>query len=215
MARLKKGNAFSFSGKLGKIVGVHSLRGDYLRSAPKKERKVHTVAQIAQQAKFAFAMKYAKGMQPIFEIGLKNDADGKILLNHSVSLLFSTAIHGDYPHFQLDYSEVLASAGKLPNARSIVAELQDDKIIFNWNDNSKMGKAKSTDRVFLAAYCEEIDTCECSLGSATRSAKTASLSIRNFIGKEVHTWVGFISKKGKETSNSFYTGLLKLDTDLF
>ena len=77
---------------------------------------------------------------------------------------------------------------------------------FSWVDNSGVGKANPADSTILVAYCKELNQTLFTVGGATRSAGTATLSVPLFSGKEVQTWLAFMGYTGKEIATSIYTG---------
>ena len=79
-------------------------------------------------------------------------------------------------------------------------------INFKWKDGTGYGNAKATDRPILIAFCESLNACSFIVSDASRSAETASLPVQLFSGKEVHTWISFLSENGKDVATSSYTG---------
>jgi hypothetical protein len=59
----------------------------------------------------------------------------------------------------------------------------------------------------VAVYSEELSNWEYRLDIATRSQGKCEMTLKNFPGRSVQTFIGFISADGKDASDSLYTGL--------
>ncbi len=60
--------------------------------------------------------------------------------------------------------------------------------------------------VVLYLYCPDTNQCVYTTGSAARNAAADSLTVTAFSGKQVQTYIGFISADGLEIANSIFTG---------
>ena len=109
--------------------------------------------------------------------------------------------------YAISYPAVLVSRGDLPNALGPAIVMGAGSILtFNWTDNSGVGIAKNTDKAILAAYCADLNQCIYTTGGAQRDALTDSLNLLPFAGKEVQTYIGFISEDGNNVASSSFTG---------
>jgi hypothetical protein len=84
------------------------------------------------------------------------------------------------------------------------------KLVFAWEDNSREGKAVSSDNAFVVAYCEELNHWIFRLNCATRNAGAYLLDVAAFREKCVQTYIGFMSADGVRTANSLYTGMVRV-----
>lgn len=127
--------------------------------------------------------------------------------NSALRYTLKNAVSGVYPDLQVDYNMAIVSRGSLPVSPAMqVVPGAAGAVRFQWTDNSGIGAAKATDKAILVAYCEELDQCVYTIGPALRSAGNAELPLSLLTGKEVHTWLAFISENGKDTASSVYTG---------
>jgi Family of unknown function (DUF6266) len=211
MAILLNGPSGPFSGLLGTGVGYMWKGKAVIRSRPPKKRSGSSPLQKQQQEKFVLMHKFLKPLLSLLNVTYKNLAVQMTGFNKAFSYNVKNAITGDYPNFEIDYSMVLIGRGDLPNVMMPVSVLfKEGKLIFNWTDNSRKGKANAFDQAFVAVYCEENGNWEYDLNLAIRSAGTCSIEISEFAEKEVHTYIGFISENGKDVTDSLYTGAIKL-----
>ena len=211
MAILLNGPNGPFSGLLGTGVGYMWKGKAVIRSRPPRRRSGSSPLQKQQQAKFALMHKFLKPLLSLLNVTYGNLAFQMTGFNKAFSYNVKNAIMGDYPDFKIDYSMVMIGRGDLPNVMMPVSVFsKEGKLVFNWTDNSRKGKASALDKAFVAVYCEESDEWEYGLNLSERSAGTCSIDIKEFADKEVHTYIGFITEKRKDVTDSLYTGLIKL-----
>ena len=76
--------------------------------------------------------------------------------NKAFSYNIKNAITGVAPNLAINYTMALISRGDLPNADSpAVTSTSTGLLQFTWTDNSGKGKAKGTDKAFVAVFQEE------------------------------------------------------------
>ena len=206
MGKYEVGVLGSFDGKIGTVVGARWKGIEYMRHKGRKTKKPPTVAQLEQQAKFRtvsrFIHKFSKLLMACFP-----DTPEETAINSAFANIYAKAVIGNYPAFDLDYSKVLLSKGELHNANGPVAAATGAGIIsFNWNDNTDGNMAFADDRSVLAVYCPELERSIYTLSGAARSAGKSDLNVMNFTGKEVETWISFLTADGKLAATGIYTG---------
>jgi hypothetical protein len=205
MGSIKKGILGGFSGKVGTVVGGRWKGIDYIRSMPVGNNS-SSPAQQAQRAKFALVATFIRALGALVEFSFKDVGQYMTSMNSALSNALKNAVTGEYPDFQIDYSLVQVAKGSLPNATSPAAAAQaGGRIGFTWTNNSGTGQAKATDKAILVAYLPGRNECIFTQ-TADRSAGAAVLDVPSFAGREVHTWLAFITEKGEDVSPSVYTG---------
>ena len=209
MGKFSNGIFGNFYGKIGNVVGS-SWRGiDYLRSLPKfRKDRVPTQGQVEQQMKFALMTGFLSLIRPVLEIGYKHRAVKATSYNVALSENIRNGISGSYPSFEIDYSMISLSSGVLPvpsNAAAMAAA--GLKVDFSWVNNAGKGKAKAKDATIAMVYCPELNEFEYSQAEANREDAALSISLpADFAGKEVETYLFWVSENGKEISSTVYTG---------
>lgn len=210
MARIKNGILDGFSGKVGTVVGSHWRGINYMRAVSRKRRTTVTENQKVQQSRFALMRGFLKSMSDLLVIGYKGYALQMSEVNSALSYNLKNAVTGNYPDFGIAYEQVVLSRGALPNGKTPGAVAgAAGTVNFNWTDNSNTGKAKSTDKAILVAYCESLNETLYAI-APLRSAETGSLQVPGFSGQTVQTWISFISADGKETATSVFTGAVNI-----
>lgn len=109
MATLLNGINGSFSGKVGDLVGS-SWRGiHYVKRVPKISTKPKTEKQLAQQARFALAVRFANPVKDILNIGFRQRHKPATGYNLGIKHILENAIRGDYPNYSIDYTNLFSA----------------------------------------------------------------------------------------------------------
>ena len=138
MAIISNGILGSFSGKVGSVIGG-SWRGiQYIRSLPKKVKRVPTEKMLNQQAKFSLVMSF---VNPLRDFLKENYEDEKIRHMTSANLLSShilrNAVQGNLPEIKLNYSKIIISKGSVEQIIEIRSEKAENAIMVNWAAEDK------------------------------------------------------------------------------
>ena len=109
---------------------------------------------------------------------------------------------------------MLISRGDLPPAANPVTAINGDaELQFNWEDNSGIGQAGATDACICVVHCPGFSMTLFTKGTSTRQSGSFVFGdAKQFKGKQVETWLAFISADGKEVSDSVYTGNLVIES---
>lgn len=206
MGTYSKGILGGFSGTVGTVVGGNWKGISYMRSRAGKKSGGSTGAQLAQQAKFALAMRFLQPLTSLLSLSFRDYAVRMTGINNAMRYLLANAVTGSYPAYSINYSLVLVSRGDLPNAGTPAVAAAGTTLNFTWTDNSGIGKALPTDQALLVAYCPDLKQAEWQLNTVQRSAGAGSLAVPAFAGHPVQTWLGFISADGRYIASSIHTG---------
>jgi len=211
MGRLPNGPNGPLIGKLGTMSGAKWKNRHYVRSLPEKSGKPRSEGQIIQQAKFALVSRFLKPMKELVAFSFDDPDINMTGYNRAQSYILKNAVYGVYPDYRIHYPSVIISSGFLPNAIQPAAAVGNNgSVVFNWTDNSGMGKAGPDDITLLFVYCEALKVCNYRVGDAIRSNGTVSYDLRPYKGKTVQTWLGFISADDKDISPGVFTGELEI-----
>lgn len=205
MGIISKGILGPFSGTVGTVVGSSWKGIDYMRSLPRKSNRPPSQQQDEQRLKFALIGGFLRSMTPLLQMSYKSEGKNMSGFNSALSYNLKNAVTGAYPDFDIRYDMALVSRGALPNAAAPQAVVAGNSIEWTWTDNTGAGKAAATDKAILVAYCHELKQTIFEFG-AERSTGEATLAATAFAGREVETWIGFISADGKSVATSLYTG---------
>jgi len=117
------------------------------------------------------------------------------------------AFKGSYPALKIDYTKLILSKGKLPNAPAIsVCSPLSGKLIFRWTDNSGLRGTLASDLLFVAVFNRACQRWVFKMDQAVRSDSHYSLDTSAFRGKLVQVYAGFISEDSRRLSSSLYLG---------
>ena len=212
MGTIEKGYMGGFKGILGTAVGSKWKSKSVIKSRPPAKRTTpSTELQLQQQAKFKLLITFLKPIRTLLNLTLKKPAGGDMSGHNMAFSINKNAITGLYPAFSMDYSKVLLSQGSLENADApSAASTASGKLVFTWTDNSDGENTLISDTAFVAAYCEEKKRWVQKQQIATRNAGSCSLDVAAFSGKQVQTYIGFMSADRKKISDSIYTGIVNI-----
>lgn len=209
MGTIQKGILGGFSGKVGNVIGGSWKGIDYMRSKSSRKSATVTQKQKEQQMKFALIAKFQQPLTNLLARTFKSFAIKMTGANSAMSYNLRNAITGIYPGFAIDYSRILVSRGDMPNAvNPAAAALSAGIVVYTWVNNTGAGKTKDSDQAVLVAYCPEMQQCIYTDEGPARSEEEGQLDLSAFTGKQVQTWVAFISENGKEIATSVFTGAL-------
>ena len=119
----------------------------------------------------------------------------------------ANAISGDYPDYELQFANALVSHGALTVATNGTATSSSGNVVISWDDNSGVGTAKATDKTLIAILnADRGEAVTVSAGEA-RVTGTQTLAVpADWLGENVHVYLGFVSEDFKEVANSVYLG---------
>jgi len=211
MGKLSQGINGPFSGSVGPVVGTTWMGIPVIRSKPSRRKRAFSAGELAQQIKFKQMSHFLSPVMSLLNETFKPLAVRMTGFNKAYPYNVKNAFTGQYPDLKIDYSMILLGRGDLPNVASPAAVLSSPgNLDFSWTDNSGKGKARETDKAFVAAYSQEMNHWKYKLSAADRSNGRCSLDITHLKGKSLHGWLGFISADGKEVTDSIYTGIVHL-----
>lgn len=161
----------------------------------------------AHLEKFGFISRFLKPLRELlihtFSEGATDRGTGP---NKAQSYNFRNTIKGEYPHFEIDYSQLLVSKGDLTGAQDPRMEwAQPGLIRFTWTDNSGTGSARPDDQAILVVYSTTDKSFAYTLQGGRRDAGVGELSVP-FSQGDLYGWVGFGRKEGRVVSDSAFAG---------
>jgi hypothetical protein len=116
----------------------------------------------------------------------------------------------EWPHAYIDYSKVPVCWGDLPPAIGAKAGSGRKYVEFSWDYDEGLWSGRCFDKSILVAYSEHQGKFFFNPWGPRRYKKRAKLKIdKSLMGTEVHTWLGFLSKK-RGLSYSVYTGKVRV-----
>lgn len=213
MARNSYGVLGAFIGKVGPVTGFMRNGKNVIRTSTSAVKDKHTPLQLAQREKINTCMHFIKAFSGTGFLNKSFPAYGHTGTgyNRAVSALMSRALTGIYPGIQLDYTKVLISKGMLPGAQSAkVVKKANNVLQFSFADNSAVGIAAPGDTAILVAYAPDLQQAIFTLHGGFRKDKKATLNVTALKGHTVETWIGFLSKDGKDASDSVWVGRVQL-----
>ena len=208
MATYKNGISGAFSGKVGTVVGSSWKGIDYMRSLPRRSKRIPSEPQKAQRMKMALAIRFLSPVSELVNIGFESEALKKSGFNVATSRFISEAIVGLYPEFVVDYSKVLISSGTLTGAwNASVSSISSGTLNVIWTNNSGSGTARETDKAVILVYNPAKAGYVYTMAGADRNTAIDSINLPpEFSDDRLEVWITFISANSKSIATSIYAG---------
>lgn len=218
MASIKYGILGPIIGKISNLVTYIRYGVPVVRTKPKKKSKKakRSIAQQAVNLRFLMVKKFVAVIREFINVGYQFDvADTpRIPENGAVSYLLKEAVTGVYPDYEMDFSKVLVSKGKLPVPLNPTVKLDGDTLKFRWTVDPKWSYKLNRDQVMLLAYLPANNTAEYLLSGARRNEGSEELKVslvpktNSNANKDeyIETYIAFISDDRKRISDSVYVG---------
>jgi hypothetical protein len=210
MAIYSKGILGEFSGTVGAIIGSSWRGKPVIRSKPVRKQNGSSIYQQQQRARFALMTKFLRPLTDLLNETYQHSAVGMTSFNKAFSKN-SHAITGEYPELRIDYSWVNLSEGRLPLGEPpILISAVPGKLQLTWKNGDGINRRLTSGRAFIAAYSEELGRWIFNQFNLEEGSSSCTLDVEPFRGKQVHTYVGFISGGAHKFSESRYMGILEI-----
>ncbi len=214
MARLNKGPNGPPSGKFGSVIGS-SWRGIYyIKGLQKKINKARSPLQIAQQNKFAFAVKFLRSLKTLLDMGFSRiNPGGATGYNMAISHMVQNSIRGSDPDFEIDYqSVVFCTKGKLSTPERTNMELNGMDLKVSWSVENG-ASASAADTVGLLIFQQESWEYQINPEGIKRGDGELEITLeKHYKGDTVHVYLYLTTSSRwvkKEWSDSVYLGPVK------
>lgn len=212
MGRINQGLTGGFSGKVGTVVGGNWNGIDYMRSKESGRTDAKSIAQQNQRAKFLTVVQFLSPLKGFLPLGFKNRAVHMSPYNAATSYHLEKAITGTFPDYEIDYSKVMVSQGKLPGALNPTAISNSaNEIGFSWDNNSAKIDAMGNDNAVLVVYNPVKQNAIWVVSGQTRIAGSQTITLpASFSGDEVHCYLSFQKANQTVISDSQFVCSLRV-----
>lgn len=207
MGKTKLGTMGDISGKVGKVVGSKWNGIQYFRAIPNSVKNPNTLAQQEQRLRFKITANLMNSLAPVLSKGFP-DGIGRTPVNRAVSFNINRIITGEFPDFEIDYTQLVLSRGNLTPIYD--AEVDGDtyqKVIFNWVNLLNVGDAKGDDTVVLVILNTDKNVPVFVLEGFTRQDETAEIDLpASFAGDTFEAYLIVSRADGSKVADSKYVG---------
>lgn len=203
MGKYNKGILGAISGKVGTVIGSKWKGIRYFRSVSGPRKDLLSEAQIHQQAKFTMGVQFLQPIHPVIKIGYRTQVKKQSAHNAALSDLLTSVIEGEYPEYRINFERFRMSKGSMEPPRGAEARLENNEVIFSWDNNSGAGDASEDDRAILMV-CSEGMWPVYDLYTYTRADATGSLPVDQVrSGQILFCYMAFAGQNDKKSvSNS-------------
>ncbi|MBP5190360.1 MAG: hypothetical protein J6031_05550 [Bacteroidales bacterium] len=207
MGKINSGISGSFSGRLGNVVGYQWRGKQCVRTLPGEFHDAKTPMQLEQRNLFGQTVAFAGRAKEVLHEGLRlpsidmqmTECNYFMRINKRCFSLVDGVLN-------VDFSELVISDGPVaPVAFGTVSVVDEQTLVVDFEKNPLHRVASSEDKVYLAAYCPDLNSFALSQ-PARRGAKSLEMRfLPAYVGKEIHLW-GFVQDKAGRASLSEYIG---------
>ena len=203
----------NLSGKLGNLI-IYQMNGKTIirqKPDPTKKRKLSPL-QLYYQRSFKICQEFLRPLKKELDFGYQVFFDlGKRGFQLAMSWALKNALDNQGENPILNAEKIKISRGDLTGLEGAsVIRLSDNRLQFNWVNNSWSGSARETDRVFLVAYHRESEKVISRFEGAFRETGSVILDLpwSDSLLNQIHIYVAFSQKKSKGLvfSESQYLG---------
>ncbi len=210
MATYQNGILGTFNGRIGSVVFTTWNGIPVIRSRPVRKNFTISVLQEQQRARFKMMQDFLRPLKDLLNQTFKQQSAGMSCVNKASSVNKS-AITGNYPSLAIDYAQILLSKGRLPFGEPpTISSPEAGKLLLTWKTGDGIDKDLTAGSAFIAAYQEDLNRWIFGQFDISIGVTSCILDVTPFVGKSVRTYIGFLSKNGKKTSESRYIGLINL-----
>lgn len=209
MGTYEQGILGAFSGLVGPVVGA-SFRGkNVMRGRPKKTKKMPTLGQLAQRAKFAEVTRFLTPANSILSDYFGSPAGTQSRYNLATSYHLKEAVEFQDTEARLLYDKALFSRGTLLAPQNMTAvAIAGGKLKLEWINNSQ-GNARGTDKLMVVMYEPIGHFYEFFLNAGVRSDSDATIILPAYLtGSEVQCWAFMVASETALKSTSQYLGAI-------
>jgi Family of unknown function (DUF6266) len=210
VATYSNGILGSYSGTVGSVVFSTWNGIPVIRSRPVRKNFTVSVLQEQQRAKFKLMSDFIRPLKGLLNQTFKQTAVRMSCINKALSINKS-AITGNYPFLSIDYAQILLSKGRLPFGEPpTISSPESGKLLLTWRTGDGIDKDLTSGSSFITAYQEDLNRWIFGQYDISNGITSCMLDVTPFVGKSAHTYIGFISKNGKKTSESRYMGVVNI-----
>lgn len=210
MATFKDGINGPFKGKVGSVIG-YQWRGIWvMRGLPRFKNKKRSPKQLANQAKMRLMQRFLQGVKGFIDKGFYALAEERRMsaFNAAMSYNKKHAIKGEYPDFEIDYSQFMFAQGELDIPVNVQVHIVDSSMEFTWD--AETSGSWNDDQVMLLIVDPVLPLFDGITSGAKRSEGKEIIKLHDSQkGMIFETYIAFVSDDRKRTSNSIYCGRIE------
>jgi hypothetical protein len=210
VATYSNGILGSFSGTIGSVVFTSWNGIPVIRSRPIRKNFTVSVLQEQQRLKFKLMSDFLRPLKDLLNQTFKEKSAGMTCVNKALSVNKSS-ITGNYPSLAINYAQILLSKGRLPFGEPpTISSQESGKLLLTWKTGDGIDKDLTVGSAFIVAYQEDLNRWIFGQYDISNGITSCMLDVTPFVGKSAHTYIGFILKNGKKTSESRYMGVVNI-----
>lgn len=206
MGKLLHGPFGTITGKVGKTV-CYNLKGQPVIRQIGVSKKKSSEKQLASRQRFRVINKLLRPINGFINLGFMFEIIGTTHNQHNVATSNNMlqAIKGSYPDFEVEYSKVIVSKGKLPAARAATAIVTEVNITIGWEYDNNQDFSLRSDRLMALFFYPKTNSAIYFLSGAERSAGTQIFDIPAYESEgRPEIYISFFAEDRLSVSDSIW-----------
>lgn len=205
MARYKEGLNGPLRGKFGHTIASSWRDINYFKSVSSKPKKKPTEKQKIVRTKFKIVHTFLGGINGCVQLAFISNPGKQTGRNAAQSYIMTSATYETETGWEIDFSKVLISFGKLKPIKDAEAITTESGITIKWNR-----LASRNEQMIIALIDLKEELSIQSVAEVNRHTGEYFLDLKGTQTKfNFHVYVGTVSSDRKNASNSLYLGCLQ------
>jgi hypothetical protein len=208
MGKAKNGLYGPITGKVSNLVWFRRYGQDYVRTKGVRTAPLSTL-QKANCSDMSVLMNFFKNIKPFLKTGFANQGIGTTLNYHNIATAYNKthAIHLIDGKVEIDFAQVLLSAGRVSEPEDAAVLLSDKGLEFTWNYDETRDWESRKDQAMLMAYFPESNEARYMTSSARRADGKDLLALHaSYLNTRMEVYLAFITDDRTDVSMSVYLG---------
>jgi hypothetical protein len=208
MGKAKNGIYGPISGKVSNLVWFRRYGQDYVRTKGERTAPLSTL-QKANCSDMAVLMAFFKSIKPFLKVGFGNLALGTTLNYHNIATAINkmNAMQLVDGKVEMNFSQVLLSAGDAVEPRDPQVELSERGLEFTWAYDGVAEWGSRKDQTMLMAYFPESNDATYVCSGARRADGKDLLELHvSDLNKHMEVYLAFVTDDRTDVSKSIYLG---------
>lgn len=215
MGKAFQGVYGAFVNKVGNVVGRVRQGVQVYSIYQPSVANPRTTSQVSNRTKFSLVAGLMSKILPAVKVGFK------FLDGYKYGSAFSSALGYNLTKSQcvisgsqgleIDFAKVVVAEGQLASPFNLQASVDGVNISFTWADNSGIGNALATDKLYCCVYNKVKNESVFNTAIAARSERTATIACPTaWSSNSVEVYTFFTREDGSLVSTSNYAGTFSL-----
>ncbi len=207
----KRRLSINSNGKIEGFDGPNSREKLTSKTRTKRKPKAIYITRNIERARKRAVNRVLRSMAEFLNQLYKKPTRKYFGLNKVFKDNVQSAVTGEHPRFQVDYTKIIFSHGDLPLPPNLsVSSPYDGELVIRWTDDSGIGKARADDHLYAVVISHVTKDWITEVFQVPRKVCGCCMNVEMLRCEPVHVYLGFLSEDRCERSNSYYAGIVNI-----